>query len=381
MTAVVEGPGLFDPGPAPAVEAVVSVLDRWAWFPSPAARDAVALWIAHTHVIDAFHSTPRLAVLSPEPGSGKSRVLDLLGLLVKQPIASDNCSVAAIAHTIGQGRRTLLLDEVDAVFASRSADKSALRGLLNSGHRRGGCYHRISHGRVEALETFGAVALAGLGELPHTLMTRSVVIRMHRRPPQVAIEPFRRHLAEADVTEVRRGLEAWAARALDELVDVDPPLPAGVTDRAADVWEPLLAVADSFGGPWPGRARRACAVLIADSRPDEASPGIRLLQDLRAIFIDHTRLATEDILDRLIALPDSIWPATGPRRLDARKLSDLLRPYGLRPTKVKIGVRALQGYRAEDVEEIANRYAAPTVPTVPEVPGLRSVEQLEPADA
>jgi hypothetical protein len=34
-------------------------------------------------------------------------------------------------------------------------------------------------------------------------------------------------------------------------------LPSGLNDRAGEIWEPLLALADLAGGAWPGRAREA----------------------------------------------------------------------------------------------------------------------------
>lgn len=48
-------------------------LGRFVAYPSPHARIAHTLWCAHTHLMDAAESTPRIAFLSPEPGSGKSR--------------------------------------------------------------------------------------------------------------------------------------------------------------------------------------------------------------------------------------------------------------------------------------------------------------------
>ena len=66
-------------------------------------------------------------------------------------------------------------------------------------------------------------------------------------------------------------------------------MPPGVTDRPADVWEPLLAVADAAGGPWPGRARAACTWLVRDNADRGISLGIRLLADLRGIFDDAAR--------------------------------------------------------------------------------------------
>ena len=63
---------------AAMLDRVEAFLCRFVAFPSEDCLVAATLWAAHTHVVDAFESTPRLALLSPEPGSGKSRVLEVL---------------------------------------------------------------------------------------------------------------------------------------------------------------------------------------------------------------------------------------------------------------------------------------------------------------
>ena len=40
-------------------------LGRFVIYPSKEAHDAHVLWIAHTHCMDAWESTPRIAFLSP----------------------------------------------------------------------------------------------------------------------------------------------------------------------------------------------------------------------------------------------------------------------------------------------------------------------------
>src|SRR3974390_862750 len=52
---------------------VETFLKRFIAYPSEHARVAHVLWIAHTHLMPAWDSTPRIAFLSPEPGSGKTR--------------------------------------------------------------------------------------------------------------------------------------------------------------------------------------------------------------------------------------------------------------------------------------------------------------------
>jgi hypothetical protein len=54
---------------------VHAFLGRFVAYPSEDTHIAHVLWIVHTHLMDAWESTPRIAFLSPEPGSGKTRAL------------------------------------------------------------------------------------------------------------------------------------------------------------------------------------------------------------------------------------------------------------------------------------------------------------------
>ncbi len=82
-----------------------------------------------------------------------------------------------------------------------------------------------------------------------------------------------------------------------------PEMPPGIVDRAADVWEPLLAIADVVGGDW-SKLARACAVTLDQERSQgEPSWGVRLLTDIWRVFgakkID--RLRSNDLVMYLVA--------------------------------------------------------------------------------
>src|SRR5205085_2571210 len=62
---------------AEILKSVYEYTGSFVAYPSDHARVAHALWIAHAHVMDAWESTPRIAFLSPEPGSGKTRALEI----------------------------------------------------------------------------------------------------------------------------------------------------------------------------------------------------------------------------------------------------------------------------------------------------------------
>jgi len=188
-------------------------------------------------------------------------------------------------------------------------------------------------------------------------MTRSVIVRMRRRAPGEHVEPFRRRLHGREGEDLRKQLAAWSKAIVDEVTDVYPDLPAGITDRPADVWEPLLAVADAAGGEWPTLARDACVALVKAARgTDSGSLGVRLLTDLRDVFGPSQTLATETILTELHALPEAPWSDLRGKPLDSRGLARRLAAYEVRSTKVKIDGRPVQGYRREHLWDAWQRY-------------------------
>lgn len=352
------------PAGAELLDAVHSFIGRFVAYPTPEAQIAHALWIVHAHLIDAFESTPRLLFSSPEPGSGKTRALEITEPLVPRARHAANMSHSALFRSIGSpdGAPSILLDEVDAVFAKKAADSTEdMRGLLNAGHRRGATVTRcVPRGRsmdVEDFPCFAAVALAGLGDLPDTLMSRSIVIRMRRRAPSEKVEPFRHRVHGAEGEALRGRIEQWASAVLDAVREAWPAMPEGVDDRAADCWEPLLAVADAAGGAWPSLARATAVTFVTQSKENAGqSLGVRLLTDIRTLFGDEAALSTERILSELNKLDEAPWGDLYGKPLDARGLARRLKPYGISPTTVRTLASVAKGYRREDFYDAWQRY-------------------------
>lgn len=346
---------------------------RFNVFPREAAYVAVALWDAHAHLLDAFDSTPRLAFLSPEPGSGKSRALEVVETLVPRPMLAVNARAAALFRSVSDpaGRPTILFDEIDTVFGPKAGDNEELRGFLNAGHRRSGVTYRcIGDGgnqTVVEFPSYTAVSVAGLGYLPDTITTRSVIIRMRRRARNEKAEPFRARLHEAEGHKLRDRLAQWADQVRDDIAGRWPEMPDGVTDRPADVWEPLLSVADAAGGDWPERARTACVELVNAARADDkGSLGIRLLTDLRDhVMAGIDRMPTVAILDRLCALDEAPWADMSGRPLDSRSLAKMLGEYmttdntPVKARNIKSAGTVLKGYYAADLHDAWQRYCPP----------------------
>lgn len=351
----------FDaPHPLGDVERYIS---RFVAYPSEHARVAHVLWLAHTHLMESWESTPRIAFLSPEPGSGKSRALEVSEPLVPMPVEAVNVTPAYLFRKVGspEGKPTILFDEIDTVFGPKSKDNNEeIRGLLNAGHRRHGvagrCVVRGKQVFTEEIPAYCAVAMAGLGDLPDTILSRSVVVRMRRRAPNEIVEPYRRRLHFDTGDALRQRLEAWAASIEPRIGKPWPDMPAGVTDRDADIWEALLAVADVAGGTWPKRARAAAVALVAESKGSTPSLGVRLLGDLRTVFGDCEALSTDEIIKALCLIDEAPWGDLHGKPINARGISNRLGTYGVRSKNVRIGDHVAKGYARADLWDAWQRY-------------------------
>jgi Protein of unknown function (DUF3631) len=338
-------------------------LARFVAFPGDHHRTAAALWTVHTHALDAFESTPRLAVLSPEKGSGKTRLLEVLELLCPRARHASNLSAAALFRLVAGEQITLLFDEVDTIFGPAATQHEELRGLLNAGHRRGAVAYRCvgepAKMKVEGFPAFAAVALAGIGDLPDTVLDRSILVRMRRRAPEEHVEPFRRRYVAPAASALCDRIAEWAKTVASELEAAEPTMPPGVTDRPADCWEPLLAVADLAGGQWPERARQAALALILERQAADPSLGVRLLGDVFVVFkaSGANRLSSAELAERLTELDEAPWGDLRGKTLDTRGLAHRLRRYEIRSHNVRLpdGSQS-KGYERADFVDVWRRY-------------------------
>jgi len=348
------------------LDRVAEWLARYLSVPSPHCITVLTLWAAHTHVTERFYVTPRLILDSAEPESGKTRVLELLNLVVRSPIFTMNTTIAALYRRLAAEPRTVLLDETDAIFSPKAAaNHEDLRALLNAGYKRGAtvdrCVPKGNEITVVEFPAFAPAALAGIaGHMPATITTRAVTIHMRRRAPGEEVAEFIEQDALTEAEPIRCALTAWLGEAAEKLAVARPVMPDGVRDRKAEVWRALLAIADVAGAGWPDKARQACRHFVVAADPGELSLGVRLLADLREVFGGGGRMATVDILEKLTAIDDAPWADLNyGKGLDARRLSMMLGKYGVTRKTVRIGGVPQKGYLAEHLADVWSRYLPP----------------------
>jgi Protein of unknown function (DUF3631) len=203
----------------------------------------ITLWILHTHVFAKFQITPRLALLSPVRGCGKSKLLLLLEKLTANPERHDNISAASLFRIIeNHAGPTLLLDEGDNL--GLRIDKT-MRSVLNSGHLMGGSITRTIRGQPQSFSTFAPAAIGAIGTLPLPLLHRSIVIQMQRGGDDLkTIQEMKTDDEVRRFGVLHQHIAAWAANVTQ--FDPSPPLPKILRGRTADNWRVLIAIADQL---------------------------------------------------------------------------------------------------------------------------------------
>jgi Protein of unknown function (DUF3631) len=358
-----DGLYLNDPELAKLLKDVHTFLLRFVHFSTFFESWAVALWVAHTYCYQNFDATPRLIATSAEPESGKTRLLEVLGLLSRSSVLFSNISVAALFRFIDMARPTILFDEVDTIFTESGDTNEQLRGILNAGYRSSGSVIRMvggANGTPAPFNVFAPVAMGYKGEgLPDTILSRSIVINMKRKTVDEKVEPFLVRRAERDASPLVERLQAWADSFTPiEGQEYEPAIPALMKDRMQEVWAPLLTIAD-HAGPRQAAFARGAAFALSEAQAGqtvERSESLQLLADVRDIFTfrDVEFMPSATLLTELHSLEDAPWGEQMFNRpyLTAMKLGVLLKPYGIRSRHGREG----NFYALGDFEDVFERY-------------------------
>jgi hypothetical protein len=370
---------LTDPEPWPDPVRGAELLDdlatwigRYVWAPRETV-DAVALWIALTWFSAVVYFAPILALLSATKRCGKTVLLDLIRLTSRRGYGTSGIgATAAVIFRLNEAQRpTFCIDEAERL-AGRNSDQDLI-GLLNNGYRRGGRVQRCEpapDGGYEVVEfdAFGFRALAAIGTLWDTIMDRSVVVPLQRRPTTESVDRFNGRTVEQEAVILARRLIRWADDEAGAVVDGESksPRPKWLDDRACDNWSGLFAVATVAGGDWPARAE-AAARLLSTAGDDGQDLGERLVHDVRQIFAEAGNpeiIPSGNLARHLNELDSAPWAdlrkGTG---ISTHKVAALFRPFKVYPRQSRDG--SVRGYRLEDLDPVFRRYPPPEVSECP----------------
>lgn len=324
--------------------------------------EALALWALYTHAARCFDYAPRLVLTSAEKRSGKSRTMEIAAALAYEPMMTASVSPAALYRSIPDdgGTLTVFVDEADTIFGRNATSETAeaLRGFINAGFRRGAPTIRVEgpNHTPTTFYTFSPVCIAAIGRLPDTVTDRAVNIRLRRRKNSETVDPYRIRLHEPPLKDLAEAASEWA-REHEQVLSGHIPEGMPVDDRAADLWEPLVAIADIAGGCWPERARDAARHHTgADADDEDESAGIEMLRDIQEVLELHhgDRIGSTNLVSLLKSKEESRWAEED---LKPRRLAITLREFGIRPTRMASGNG--RGYWITRFEDAFARYLSP----------------------
>jgi putative DNA primase/helicase len=350
------------------MQTLLEIMGKYVVLPDHAAV-AIALWIMRAHCDDAFSISPRLAILSPVKRCGKTTVLELIAKLLPRPLPTSNVTASVIFRVIEKYHPSLLIDEADSFLK----ENEELRGIVNSGHRRDSASVLRNVGddhEPRSFSTWSPMVIAAIGTLPDTIEDRSIVVSMRRKQPGETVQRLRwnsRHgeTVKAHLQTVARALARWSFDHVHRLKDIDPAIPNGLHDRAADNWSPLLTIANAIGGPWIEQAN-AAAVALSTGETKTEPCGIEVLRDLEELFKTDARerFPSQGLCDALALLEERPWgDFRRGKPISSAQLARLLREFGIQSQSIRTEAGVQRGYYRDAFDDAFARYLATAPPS------------------
>lgn len=282
--------------------------------------DLLALWAAHTHLVDVMYTTPRLVLDSPVPGAGKTTTLEHLGKLSLRPLqAASLSSPAMLSRLLDKELRTILIDEADRNLDPKRPGVEDLIAIINAGYKRGATRPVLVPAKggewvVAEMPTFSPVALAG--NAPHLPEdTRSRTIRVLLLPDyEGRAEVTDWEEIEPVADDLGLSLAQWADSVRDFVRTVRPEMPEGCNGRSKERWSPLRRVAEAAGGRWPDVADSLIRRDLMEAQMNREDgmvttpPAVTLLRDLAEVWpADRTHVATNVLVTALTTHNPQQW--------------------------------------------------------------------------
>ncbi len=343
------------------IEEVAQFVRRFVFLRDDVLYDLVSAWIIATHLMELFDYVGYIFAYSPEPQSGKTRLLELLDLLVNN---STGILVAPTEAVIFRtAKSTQLIDEVDSCIK-----REELRGVLNAGFQRNGFVFRMREVdgsfKPERHDVYAPRALAGIGDniLHVATRDRSFMFEMVRQTKNERREEFRIRRVKPNADLLKARIEEWVKtnrQQIETLYDQFAfPYLEEFRDRSIDISQPISTIIEVAyaGNPKLQTARNRLVDAISLTRREERS-----IQEQHKVLRQLVHLADSE--DPLVGSPVELAEMCA-KLLDGDApesivISSTLRQYGFKPkSHRKKGGQPAQRYflPKANLLEILERY-------------------------
>ncbi len=337
---------------------------------SDAAATALAAWVLHTYVYELRDTVAYVAIESPEKRCGKTTLLTVLAAMANKPLIAANVTVGALFRAIDTCRPTLFIDEADTFLAGNGT----MRGIINSGNTWRTAYVlRLSKSSSKQTERGPADSaapnrsdsglqryscwcpkvIAMIGKAPDTIADRSIVVPMLRKLTTETRAP----LAELNTSTIKAKCARFALDMGPKIAQFEKIRGQGLNDRAADTFDPLYVIARLAGQEWEDKLHAAALCLSHSANSRSATTELLLAIHVIFTFTGEKKMFTRDLLD-ILRDPEIGVTSLAPKdsALDESRISEMLRPYAIKPINLRMGKHVRKGYVAGDFEDALARY-------------------------
>jgi hypothetical protein len=320
--------------------------------------DLLSLWCVHTYCLGDDHEwlekSPRLAITSAGPGSGKSLVGAVISACCWRPYITEDPTEATLARRIDLLRPTLFLDERDEVHTPATA-------LLNTGYDRLGGFRERQEPTAKGPSVtrmdnvFCACILSGIGSIGKaSLVSRSfsILVAPRAEADDLAAEEWSRKKFKETQASITPRLRRWAMDHCDAL-NQSAPMPRGqVINRTRDNWAPLYRLSRMIGGHWPAKFDALVQASMDNAPETSDDPVSKLVTDIALIAhhqahkhgkaVDDIEIKSADLVKALLGMTINNWDDLEKgERLTVKRLSLLLAPLGVHPVQIRDAIELM----------------------------------------
>lgn len=335
------------------IDQLETFLNRFVAFPDPAQTTICAVWALHTFAFENAYATPYLYINSAEPQCGKTRLIETLMTVARNPDMAANLTASSLFRALEDtaAKPTLFVDEVDTIFVGKANEE--LRSVLNSGYKYNGKVRRTMPGKSEdsdvvSFSTFCPKVLAGIdnGQIPPTIADRCVPIILKRKRKDQDVERFLPRKVEPQAEVIKTRALEWVLANMDGIVAWDVPFIDELSDRQFEIIEPLMQIAMQAGKEYANRLRAAAIKLFTTGAAKPLTQGQKVLT------------AARDIMNSGDMPADKVQSATLAEALNVspKQIGAWLAKYDITPNTLTFGGVRAKGYWRTQFEDAWERY-------------------------
>jgi hypothetical protein len=386
----------------------------------------VGAWVIAAWLAEVWDLFPHLAISSPEMRCGKSKLLELLYLIVRSPLLTTNISPAALYRRIQKGLEeeklpTVLVDESQSISRKGSESSEVMREMLNASISPKVKAVRCAGENRDKIEEFSLYCpkvFALIGNLDGVLADRCLPIPLERKTKEEKTKRARARQRDAEGGAIRQAIEEWVGKVKSKIVEVHGTIELFDidNDRMADLLIPLqtvltvlkwyesMPVEGADEPPLIPETRKDTLKMLkeyadgleqASKEVESHSVGVRLLYACRHLFTNLRKdfMNTDLLISGLVDRKDEPWATynKGQQPVTREALANMLRPFKI---KSEYGLKRSdgKGYWARDFKDAWDRYLPPadtadtaskspsspgvcplkipTIPSIPSIPGI-----------